>query len=222
MGADPKEPTLKLVEDLEEAAAPILKPPEFSLDEFKSDERPVAAVETLLAALPHHPLPKAEDFVRLHPNEKTYWSSTLCFINVPIKGQARDTLHLISNRLARSLPPKRIQRFRIALATKPYDVFFLCHVPVPNNANVDNTWIQSNLQACEQARASWVMAVSQKAAGLDHYEISFAKDANAYPEPSWPTQSLNELISATFKGRMILKEEDPAFARLVGAKPAIT
>jgi hypothetical protein len=64
------------------------------------------------------------------------------------------------------------------------------------------------------------MAVSQKAAGLDHYEISAARDPDAYPEPRWPTQSLNELIHTTFKGRMITKEDDPAFARLVGAKPS--
>src|SRR5262245_5744465 len=217
--ADPKEPNIKLVENLDVAAAPIGKPPEFSLEEFRSDETPVAVVETLLAALPHHPLPQANDFVRLHPNEETHWSSALCFINVPIKGQARDTLHLISNRLANLLPPKRIQRFRLALATKPYDVFFLCHVPVPNNSNVDNTWIRSNLEACNRARFEWVMAVSQKAANLDHYEVTTARDQDAYPDPRWPTQSLTELVGVTFKGRLILKEDDPAFARLIGAKP---
>jgi hypothetical protein len=217
-------PDLKVVEDLAKPAAPIAKPSESDLDEFKSDETPVAVVETLLAALPHHPLPQAEDFARLHPDETTYWSSTLCFINVPIKGQARDTLHLISNRLANLLPPKRIKRFRLALATKPYDVFFLCHVPVPNNANVDNTWIQSNLEACEQAKSYWVMATSQKAAGLERYEITFTKDKknDAFPVPKWPTQSLDELISVTFKGRKITKEDDPAFARLIGAKPSVT
>src|SRR5262245_59448092 len=216
--ADPKEPNIKLVENLDVAAAPIGKPPEFSLEEFRSDETPVAVVETLLAALPHHPLPQANDFVRLHPNEKTHWSSSLCFINVPIKGQARDTLHLICNQLACQLSPRRIQRLRLALASKPYDVFFLCHIPVPNAANVDNSWIRSNLEACERARTRWVMATSQKAAGLDYYEIAAARDPDAYPPPRWPTLSLDELISITFKGRMITKEDDPAFARLIGAK----
>src|SRR5262245_21212107 len=141
---------------------------------------------------------------------------------VPIRGQARDTLHLISNRLAGLLPPKRVQRFRLALATKPYDVFFLCMVPVPNNANVDNSWIKSNLEACERARITWVMAVSQRHAGLDRYEICYAADPDAYPEPRWPTQTLHELIKVTFKGRLITKEDDPAWARLIGAKPAVS
>ena len=71
--------------------------------------------------------------MRLHPDEETYWSHELCFVNVPIKGQKRDTLHLIDEDLAmRYLPSGKIQRFRLALATKPFDVFFLCHVPSRN------------------------------------------------------------------------------------------
>ena len=66
------------------------------------------------------------------------------------------------------------------------------------------------------------MAVSQKAAGLDHYEITTARDHDAYPVPKWPTQSLDELISTAFKGRMIVKEDDPAFARLIGAKLSVS
>ena len=70
--------------------------------------------------LPHHNIAQAKDFVRLHPNEDTYWSPELCFVNVPIKGQKRDTLHLIDEDLAmRYLPSGRILRFRLVLATKP-------------------------------------------------------------------------------------------------------
>ena len=38
--------------------------------------------------------------MRLHPDEDAYWSPELCFVNVPIKGQKRDTLHLIDEELA--------------------------------------------------------------------------------------------------------------------------
>lgn len=64
------------------------------LDKFKS-KRPatIAGVETLLTGLPHHSISEAKDFVRLHPDESKYWSPELCFVNVPIKGQKRDTLH---------------------------------------------------------------------------------------------------------------------------------
>ena len=54
-------------------------------------------------------------------------------MNVPTKGQKHDTLHLIEEELAmRFLPSARILRMRLALATKPYDVFFLCQVPSQN------------------------------------------------------------------------------------------
>ena len=69
------------------------------------------------------------------------------------KGQKRDTLHLIDEGLAQQyLPSARVQRFRLALATKPNDVFFLCHVP---SRGLDNIWNATNLQACEQAKRLW-------------------------------------------------------------------
>jgi hypothetical protein len=135
----------------DDEAMRIAKPSEFSLDKFKSKRAPTLAnVETLLTALPHQSISQAKDFVRLHPDEDAYWSPELCFVNVPIKGQKRDTLHLIDEEVAmRYLPPARILRFRLALATKPYDVFFLCHVPTRNE---DNTWVASNLRACSKPR----------------------------------------------------------------------
>ena len=123
----------------------------------------------------------------MHPNEKKYWSPELCFVPVPIKGQKHDLLHLIHEELAkRHLPSDRIQRFRLALATKPYDVFFLCHVP---SQNLDNPWNETNLQACLQAKMNWVQANSRKAENAEGYQISFAKNQKAFPEPKWPKRS---------------------------------
>ena len=87
----------------------------------------IGGVENQQAALPHHNIAQARDFVRLHPDEENYWSHELCFVNVPIKGQKQDLLHLIDEDLALAyLPSGKIQRFRLVLATKPHDVFFLC------------------------------------------------------------------------------------------------
>ena len=109
-----------------EDVTPIAKPDTaFSLDKFKSKRAAALAnVETLQMGLPHHNIAQAKDFVRLHPDEANYWSSELCFANVPIKGQKRDTLHLIDERLAlRYLPSGKIMRLSLALATKPNDKF---------------------------------------------------------------------------------------------------
>ena len=156
MPEETSRPKLEVVSptDLSE---PIPKPGKFSLDKFKSTQAASSAgVETLLTALPQCSIAQAKDFVRLHPDEDEYWSPELCFVNVPIKGQKRDTLHLIDEDLAKQyLPSARIQRFRLALATKPYDVFFLCHVP---SRDLDNIWNATNLQACEQAKTLWTQA----------------------------------------------------------------
>lgn len=202
-------------------AVPIAKPSAFSLDKFKSKRAAtVAGVETLQAGLPHHKLAQAKDFVRLHPDEDTYWSPELCFVNVPIKGQKRDTLHLIDEELAlQYLPSGKIQRFRLALATKPSDVFFLCEVPTRNE---DNAWNVSNLLACENAKTTWVQATSRKEEGIDGYKIDAARDPDAFPEPKWPTQSLTDLINKAFAGRIIEQEDHPALLRLIGAKQSVS
>ena len=195
----------------------IAKPSAFSLDRFKSKHAAALAnVETLLTALPHHSASQAKDFVRLHPDEATYWSSEICFVSVPIQGSQRDTLHLIPEELAtRYLESARILRFRLPLATKPGDKFFLCHIPT---RNLDNSWNSTNLQGCEQAKTLWTMLTSRKEEGVEGYKITAARDQDAFPQPKWPTQSLTELVGITFAGRVIETENHPGLLRLIGAR----
>jgi hypothetical protein len=216
------EPKFKAVgEEVDDEALSVPKPDTFSLNKFKSKRAAaIANVETLLTALPHHSISQAKDFVRLHPDEEKYWSPELCFVNVPIKGQKRDTLHLIDEELAmRYLPSAKILRFRLALATKPGDVFFLCHVP---SRNTDNPWNASNLQACEQAKTLWIQATSRKEEGVEAYKIDMARDADAFPAPKWPTQTLEEIIGRTFEGRRIETADHPGLLRLIGAKQSVS
>jgi hypothetical protein len=199
----------------------IAKPSEGGLEKFRSKRSAsIPGVQTLLTALPHHRMVDAGDWVRLHPSEEEYWSPEYCFVPVPIKGQKRGTLHLIDEELAmRYLPSGRIQRFRLALATKPQDTFFLCHVP---SRNLDNQWNDSNLHGCLQAKTLWTQATSRRDEGVDAYKIDFATDQDAFPEPNWPTQKLDQLILVTFSGRMIDHEEHPGLLRLIGAKQSIS
>jgi hypothetical protein len=218
MTDESKKTELKLVSEGGEAVS-IQKPTEeFSLDRFKSKHgATLANVETLLTALPHGSISQAKDFVRLHPDEEKYWSPELCFVNVPVKGQKRDTLHLIDEELAmRFLPSARILRFRLALASKPNDAFFLCEVP---SQNLDNSWNSSNLDACQQAKSFWIQATSRRDEGVDGYKVDFARDADAFAPPQWPKQSLNQIIGATFNGNLtILSETHAGLLRLIGAK----
>jgi hypothetical protein len=208
---------LKLVTD---EPLSVKKPTEFKLDAFKSTHDPsIANVETLITALPHYKIADARDWTRSHPNENTHWSDELCFVNVPIKGQKRDTLHLITEQLAeRYLPSKRIERFRLALAAKPFDVFYLCHVP---SRNLDNSWNSTNLEACQQAKTRWVQATSRKDEGVEGYQIIYTRNEDAFPVPNWPKQTLDELIYVTFTGCMINSEDHAALARLIGAQQSL-
>jgi hypothetical protein len=215
-------PITSLPENLDcDGPVSIAKPDEFSLDQFKSKRAPtIASVGTLQAALPHHSMAQAKDWVRLHPDEDEYWSSEFCFVNVPIQGQARETLHLIDEVLAMAhLPSGRIERFRFALATKPHDKFFLCHVP---SQNLDNAWNESNLRGCRQAKTLWTQASSRRAEGVDGYLHTFSRDPDAFPEPNWLPQKLERLIGVTFAGRMINNAQHPGLLRLIGAKQSMS
>jgi hypothetical protein len=210
---------LQIENSTSEEAASVAKPEGFNLDKFKSRRAAAMAnVETLPNALPVHTIAQAKDFVRLHPEEDKYWSPELCFVSVPSKGSKRDTLHLIEEDLAmKFLPSARIQRFRLALATKPYDVFFLCQVP---SQNLDNTYNASNLEACGQAKTFWTLATSRREEGVEAYKVTFSRDRDPspFPEPKWPSQSLAELIEKAFAGRMIKDETHPGLLRLIGAR----
>jgi hypothetical protein len=158
----------RLVTD-EDLAIPKPDDPFASLAKFRAKRDPiVGGVATLLTALPHHPIAQAKDFVRLHPDRENYWSPAMCFVPVPIKGQKRDTLHIIDDDIAlRYLPGGRIIRMRLALASKPHDVFFLAHVPCEN---LDNSWNFTNLTGCEEATRTWVQLSSRKVEGVDAYK----------------------------------------------------
>jgi hypothetical protein len=200
-----------------EAPVSIIKPGAFDLDKFKSKR--AAALEnvaTLLTALPVIRPADAKDYFRLHPDEVNYLSHELCFVGVPIKGQKGDNLHLIDEELGmRYLPAARIRRFRLALATKPFDVFFLAQVPTQN---LDNSWNYSSRQACDHAKTLWTEVVSRKAEGAENYQIRYARSQKAFPEPRWPTQTLSELIAVSFPNRIIESEDHPGLLRLLGAE----
>jgi len=191
----------------------------FNLDRFKSKNiTGIANVAPMLMALPHYPISQAADFVRLHPDDSTYWSDELCFVNVPVKGMAKDTVHLIARDLVEIYLGnmlKRVKVHRLALACKPYDVAFLCQVP---SCHLDNPWNHDALRACREAQDLWVHVNSRKTEGVEGYKIDYAKDPNAFPEPKWLQHSLDEIIAVSFAGRMIESPDHPALLRLIGKR----
>jgi hypothetical protein len=170
--------------------------------------------------MPHCGVGQVKDFFRVHPDEATYWSDELFFVPVPIKGQKRDTLHLIDEDLALDFLAKgRAKRMRLALASKPFDIFFLLEVP---SQNLDNDWNLTALGACEQAKRLWTQVTSKREENLDGYFVDKARNQEAFPDPRWPRQSLAELIGKTFHERMIDRADHPALLRLIGDKQSLS
>jgi hypothetical protein len=88
-----------------EAPAPvtsIVKPSNDPLLEKLKSKRPptIAGVDTNSESYPLLRMVEANDYLRLHPGEEYYWSSELCFVKVPIKGQNKDLLHCIDEDIA--------------------------------------------------------------------------------------------------------------------------
>jgi hypothetical protein len=200
----------------------IARPSSFSLDKFKSKRgAAIANVETRPSRLSVHRISDANDFVRLHPDEENCWSTELCFVSVPVKdGKKSDNLHLIDEEIAmRYLESKKIKRFRLALATKPYDVHFLCIIPT---RNLDNKFNETALKGCMDAKTLWTEVTSRKPEGYDEYKITHARNPKAFPEPKWPSQTFEEQIGITFEGRQIESNDHPGLLRLIGEKQDVS
>jgi hypothetical protein len=73
-------------------------------------------------------------------------------------------------------------------------------------------WHTSAAEAAERAIRSWVRVTANMSLGA--YEISEAV-ANL-SEPDWPDQSMPELLSIAFKGRVIEGPEHPVIKKLRG------
>ena len=64
-----------------------------------------------------------------------------------------------------------------------------------------------------------MQATSRKEEGVEGYKIDFARDPDAFPEPKWPTQSLDELIESDLRRPHDRRAKIiPALLRLIGAK----
>ena len=146
-----------------------------------------------------------------------YWSPELCFVSTD---QRTKTRHVASDQRRigdASSAECENSSFPVSAATKPNDVFFRVTFQSEHRQRLE----QHDLQACEQAKTLWTQATSRKEEGLKD-KIDVSRDADAFPAPKWPTQSLGDLIGKTFAGRLIESEDHPGLLRLIGAKQSVS
>ena len=190
----------------------IVKPAAGFMEKFRSKRPPtIAGVETLLTALPTTEDRRRQ---RLGPacirRKRTIGRCELCFVSVPIKGEKRDMLHLIDEEIAvQHLPAKKIKRQRLALASKPHDIFFLCIVP---SQNLDNSWNATALRPARKPRRCGCRLPRARLEGVESYKIDYARDPDAFPDPKWPSRTLDELIEVTFRNANIDTDDHPGSA----------
>jgi hypothetical protein len=202
-----------ITQKLDEAVG--IPKPKSKLAKFRSDAV-VESVEPLLTVMPVHRHCDAKDHVRLHPDKENYWSTELCFVNVPIKGVKSNVSHLIVKEIAtKYLRDDQISYHGLALATKPFDTFFLCTFPTQN---LDNSWNASNLTMCENSLTLWGQSVSRRSENVDAYRFIPAVHQDAFPAPKWPKQNLEDIILAAYQGKLIDCEDHPALLRIIGAR----
>ena len=200
----------------------IAKPKKFSLDKYKSKRsQTIGNLETLPSKLSVLKISDVGDFVRVHPDVQNYWTDELCFVDVPIKDTKKSVMrHLIDEELAlRYLEPKKLKYCRLALAMDALGRPFLCIIP---SRNLDNDFNASALKGIESAKTKWTEVVRRQ--GYDDYKTNFAKNSEAFGEPKWPSQTMEELIGITFEeqGRSIDTDNHPGLMRLVGDKPSLS
>jgi hypothetical protein len=200
---------------------PILKPdkPGF-LSRFKSRRPPsIAGVITPLNPLTVMKIGDVGDFVRLHHDEAFGWTDELCFVSVPVKGVKKAIMHLIDEDLAMEfLPSKSIKRYRLALAARATGALFFSIAP---SQNLDNSFNQSALEACEAAKTQWVKATSRLAEGYEDYKREIA-EPGAFNDPEWGLTDAEKWCEITFREITIIDPNDPGLLRLRGKVQKLT
>lgn len=199
-------------------APSIAKPTSSRLDKFKTKLQHVSGVvDPFTGNLQVHKPAAVKDYIRTHHDEGAYWSDELCFVNVPIKGQPRETTHIIEVEIALAYLPKAKLRYaRLALATTPYDNFFLAEIAT---RNLDNDWCATERNAAQQLKGMWGLVFSGRDQGVEKYLVKPAEHQDAFPAPRWPTSvTIDDIILRTFADRMIETEEHPGLLRLRGAR----
>ena len=194
--------------------------PSFS-EKFKSKNAPtISGVQTLLTALPIIKIGDVDDWTRLHPSEDDYWSCEMCFVRCRSRAPSATccTSSMTTSRCSTCQP-----RRSSGIGWRWPASRTMCSFSASCRAKTSTTaWNADALKACHLAQTHWVQAMSRRSEGAEGYEIKFAQDQDAFPEPKWPTRSLDELLEVTFKDANIDHDRHPGLLRLIGAKQDLT
>jgi hypothetical protein len=159
----------------------------------------------LLTTLPIRK-PSKQDFVRVHPS--TEYRLTAALIELE---DDRET-YLVLPGFTHQLGDGEYFLSTLYLCINRQKVLSFWPVKLPGPDGRQMAWHTSAAEAAERAIRRWVRVTANMSLGA--YEISEAV-ANL-SEPDWPDQSMPELLSIAFKGRVIEGPEHPVMKKLRG------
>jgi hypothetical protein len=163
-----------------------------------------AGVKKLLNTVPVR-RPNPQDFVRVHPEAEF---SLLAAI---IEFRDERETYLLTPVIARELPGE-YSVVRLHTTISRQNVVQLWPVKVPAADGRINEWHRSAAEAAELARKKWVRIKANMALGA--YEMFEA--GSSIPDPTWPTQTLQELLEIAFRDRLVDSVTHPIIKRLRG------
>jgi hypothetical protein len=151
--------------------------------------------------------PKKDEFFRVHP---TYTTGLM--------GVWRDTenvYHLVYPEVANlEILQGHVRRVVLKLAVNADGLFFIWPLRVADkNGNLDEYARTAHL-AAEQAIDSWVRIQANKE--TSSFTRFIAANKNLRPEPQWPTDPYDVIVTRGFHGNIMPTEDHPLIKRLRG------
>lgn len=123
----------------------------------------------------------------------------------------RDAIYLVTPQMLPTMLGEAYPALLLPTVTTQ-GVRFVWPVRLPMDDGRRNDWHATALQAAELARERWIRVTADMSLGayrLYHPEGEF-------PDPTWPEQSLNDLLRLAFRDRVIDREDHPVVRRLRG------
>lgn len=162
------------------------------------------AVKKLITTVPVRK-PNKQDFVRVHPDPQ-YRLSPAAMIELKEESE----IYLVTPAMAHDLTQEAFVA-TLYTAINRQGVVFLWPVRLPTDGR-QNAWHTSARDAAELAMDRWVRVTANMSLGA--YEI-FGASANI-PDPVWPDQTLEQLITTAFQTRLVDRADHPLVLRLHG------
>lgn len=150
--------------------------------------------------------PHKQEFVRVRPGEDWQFRTASY-----VEKDTREN-YLVNPALLPHLPGEVQETLYLVAMSRNSPVPFLWPCVLPGADGRSNRWWDSALEAAKEAEHHWVRVVSDMTANC---YVPFVAQGDL-PEPTWPEESLPELMRLAFKDRYIETLDHPVLKRLRG------